>query len=133
MKRTLGVDYGSKRVGLAMSDPLGITAQPLEVIARSEVVGFVKELVKSHDLGKIVVGLPTSLSGGETRSAIEARALGEELCNATDLPVEYHDERFTSRMAESSLLESGMKRRDRRGKVDKIAAALILQDYLDNQ
>jgi putative Holliday junction resolvase len=85
------------------------------------------------DVAKIVVGLPTTLGGHEGPSAEEARTLGKDLHNATDLPVVYHDERFTSRMAESTLLADGMKRRDRRQKVDKIAAAIILQDYLDNQ
>ncbi len=82
---------------------------------------------------KLVVGLPTSLSGAEGQSAEGARALGAELENALGLEVVYIDERFTSRMAEGALLESGMKRRERRRKVDKVAAAIILQGYLDSQ
>lgn len=133
MSRVLGVDYGSKRVGLAVSDGLGITARPLDVILRSELNLAVINLVKELNIVKIVVGLPTSLGGEEGSAATEARKLGMELGSATGLPVEYHDERFTSRMAETSLLESGMKRRDRRETIDKVAAAIILQDYLDQQ
>lgn len=132
MTRILGVDYGSKRVGLAISDGLGITASPLEVVARTDVVDFVTNLSKETELSKIVLGLPTSLGGAEGTAAEAARRLGAELGEATGLPVHFHDERFSSRMAESSLLESGMKRRQRRGKVDKVAAALILQDYLNH-
>jgi putative Holliday junction resolvase len=130
--RILGVDYGSKRVGLAISDGLGMTASPLDVVARGAVVEYATNLSKETELGKIVVGLPTSLGGAEGTTAEAARKLGAELGEATGLPVHFHDERFTSRMAESSLLESGMKRRERRSKVDKVAAALILQDYLDH-
>lgn len=133
MSRVLAVDFGTKRVGIAVSDSLGLMASPLEVVSRDRVVEFVAEVVKDMDVAKIVVGLPTTLGGHEGPSAEEARTLGKDLHNATDLPVVYHDERFTSRMAESTLLAHGMKRRDRRQKVDKIAAAIILQDYLDNQ
>ena len=114
MSRSLGVDYGTKRVGLAISDPLGITARPLSVVSRSTVVGEVVNLVKEHEVDTIVVGLPTGLSG-----------------DATGVEVILADERYTSRIAEDALLESGMKRRKRRESVDKVAAAIILQDYLD--
>lgn len=133
MSRVLGIDYGTKRVGVAVSDALGITVSPVAVVGRPDAVEAVVNLVKELDVGKIVIGLPTALGGHEGTSAEAARALGEDLRAATGLPVVYHDERFTSRMAESSLLEKGMKRRDRRQKVDEVAAAIILQDYLDNR
>jgi len=129
--RYLGVDYGTKRVGLALSDPLGLTAQPLDVVPRSEVVDRVRELVATESVAVLVMGLPTGLSGDEGASAEQARELGAELAEATGVAVEYVDERFTSRMAEAALLESGMKRRDRKENVDKVAAAIFLQDYLD--
>lgn len=132
MSRVLGVDYGTKRVGLALSDTLGITASPLATVPRPDVVDEVKNLVKEMDVGTIVVGLPTGLSGVEGTSASEARQLADELGSATGVEVVLVDERYTSRIAESSLLESGMKRRERREKIDQVAAALILQDYLDN-
>ena len=131
MSRFLGVDYGTKRVGLAISDSLGITARPLSVVPRSAVVEEVVNLVKEHDIGTIVVGLPTGLSGDEGMSASEARKLADELGAATGAEVILADERYTSRMADDALLESGMKRRKRRENVDKVAAAIILQDYLD--
>jgi len=129
--RYLGVDFGTKRVGLALSDPLGLTAQPLDVVPRSEVVDRIRELVATESVDLLVMGLPTGLSGDEGTSADQARALGAELAEATGVAVEYIDERFTSRMAEAALLESGMKRRDRKENVDKVAAAIFLQDYLD--
>ena len=133
MTRYLGVDYGSKRVGLAISDGLGLTARPLEVVSRKDTVDRVREIVAEYDVDTVVVGLPTGLSGGEGASVVEARALGSELEDALDVDVVYVDERFTSRLAESALLESGMRRRDRREKVDKVAAAIILQGYLDSR
>ncbi|HSK07337.1 MAG TPA: Holliday junction resolvase RuvX [Acidimicrobiia bacterium] len=132
MSRSLGVDYGTKRVGLALSDPLGLTARPLAVVPRSKIVEEVVSLVKEQEVGTIVVGLPTGLGGDEGMSASEARKLADELATATGVDVVLRDERYTSRMAESALLESGMKRRQRRESVDKVAAAIILQDYLDD-
>ncbi len=131
MSRSLGVDYGTKRVGLAISDSLGITARPLSVVPRPAVVDEVVNLVKEQDVGTIVVGLPTGLSGDEGMSASEARKLADELGAATGVEVILVDERYTSRIADDALLESGMKRRKRRENVDKVAAAIILQDYLD--
>lgn len=132
MSRCLGIDVGTKRVGLALSDSLGLTATPLDVVDRSDAVAEIIRLAQIHEVGTIVVGLPTSLGGGEGTSAVDARSLGEELAQATNAEVVYLDERFTSRMAESALLESGMKRRDRKNTIDKVAAAIILQDYLNS-
>lgn len=133
MSRILGVDCGSNRVGLALSDGLQLTANPLEVVPRSEVIEYVRDVAEQLELGKIVVGLPTGLSGSEGTSAQDARDLAVKLGAATGLPVEFHDEKYTSRMAEAALLEAGVRRRDRRKKIDKVAAAIILQDYLDQQ
>jgi putative Holliday junction resolvase len=102
-------------------------------VPRASAVDEVVSLVKDQDIGTIVVGLPTGLSGGEGASAAEARRLADELEEATGVEIVLLDERFTSRMAEGSLVDSGMKRRERRETVDKVAAAIILQDYLDNQ
>ena len=132
MSRILGVDYGTKRVGLALSDGLGLIASPLTVVDRSQAVSEVARLAQENDVGTIVIGLPTGLGGAEGSAAADARKLGDELALATGVEVVFHDERFTSRMAESVLLESGMKRRERRKTVDKVAAAIILQDYLDS-
>jgi putative Holliday junction resolvase len=132
VSRSLGVDYGTKRVGLAISDSLGLTARPLAVVPRTSVVDEVRSLVQEQDVVTIVVGLPTGLGGDEGMSASEARELAKELATATGVDVVLRDERYTSRIAESALLESGMRRRKRRESVDKVAAAIILQDYLDS-
>ncbi|MEA1903856.1 MAG: Holliday junction resolvase RuvX [Actinomycetota bacterium] len=133
MTRFLGVDYGTKRVGLALSDGLGITARPLEVVKRSDAVDRIKAVTNEYEVSVVVIGMPTGLSGGEGVSAAGARELGAELSDTLGVTVKYLDERFTSRIAESSLLESGMRRRERRATVDKVAAAIILQDYLDSR
>lgn len=131
MTRYIGIDYGTKRVGLAISDGLGLTARPLEVVPLKQTVDRVRELADTYEVEALVVGLPTSLSGHDGPSAERARELGELLASETGLAVEYVDERFTSRMAEGVLVDSGMKRRARRETVDKVAAAIILQDFLD--
>jgi putative pre-16S rRNA nuclease len=133
VSRILGVDYGTKRVGLAISDGIGLTASPLEVVPRADLDRRVTELGAEYEVGLVVVGLPTSLGGAEGSSATAARELGVELAELLGVDVEFVDERFTSRMAESALLESGMRRRDRKETVDKVAAAIILQTYLDRR
>ena len=132
MSRCLGVDVGTQRVGLALSDPIGLTATPLDVVDRANALKEIIRLAQIHDLGTIVIGLPTSLGGGEGTSAADARSFGDQLAEATTTEIVYFDERFTSRMAESALLESGMKRRERKDTIDKVAAAIILQDYLNS-
>lgn len=131
MNRYIGIDYGTKRVGLAISDGLGLMARPLEVVSRKGTVDRIRELAETYPITAVVVGLPTSLGGFEGPSAAGARELGERISSETGLTVEYVDEKFTSRMAEGALVEKGMKRRDRRETVNKVAAAIILQDYLD--
>lgn len=131
MSRYLGVDYGTKRIGLAISDGLGLTARPLEVVSRPDLEGALRRIVDEYPVAEVVVGLPTALGGHEGDSATAARKLGEEIGELLTIPVRYIDERFTSRMAESALLESGMRRRDRKETVDKVAAAIILQTFLD--
>jgi putative holliday junction resolvase len=132
MSRYLGVDYGTRRVGLAISDGLGLTARPLEVVARRDLEAELRKIVDEYRVDGIVVGLPTGLRGDEGESAEGARELGKEIERILGVPVHYVDERFTSRMAESTLLESGMRRRERRETVDKVAAAIILQTFLDS-
>jgi putative holliday junction resolvase len=133
VSRYLGIDYGSKRVGIAISDGLGLTARPLEVVPRGELPDFLRGLVEEYPIHQVVVGLPTALGGHEGESATGARELAKEVREILGVPVELVDERFTSRMAESALLESGMRRRRRKETVDKVAAAIILQTFLDRK
>ena len=127
----LGLDHGSRRVGVAMSDPLRITAQPLEVIPRAAAVARIKDLVGEYQIVEIVVGLPVSLDGGQGESAGAARQFGVEVAAATGIDVTYLDERFTTVTAEKAMLEAGARRRARRENIDKVAAAIILRAFLD--
>ena len=132
MTRYVGVDYGTRRIGLAISDGLGLTARPLDVVGRKELLTTLSRVVSEYGVDTVVVGLPTGLGGDEGFSARGARELGAVIADRVGVTVVYVDERFTSRMAESALLESGMRRRGRKETVDKVAAAIILQTYLDS-
>ncbi len=133
MTRILGIDCGTRRVGIAWSDPLGLGATPLEVVDRSEALVRIAELVDEEGIETVVIGLPVGLGGLEGRSAEDARNFGAELRRQTGVEVVFRDERFTSRIAEQRLLAAGLKRRERRAEVDRMAAAIILQDYLDGR
>jgi putative Holliday junction resolvase len=130
MGRILALDYGSARVGVAVSDPLRITAQPLTVVPREEIELRLPELAKDVDL--IIVGLPTSLNGSEGPSAAAARAFGSRVEAVTGVRVVMVDERFTTTTAERVLLDAGVRRARRRNVVDKVAAAVMLQGYLES-
>jgi len=133
--RILGLDPGERRVGVALSDPTGTIASPHSVIDRRSVklTEAVRSLCEEHDVERIVVGLPTGLSGAEGPSAKAARAVGTSVTEVTGIPVEYQDERFTTVTAEAALLEGGVRREKRRDVRDKVAAAVILQTYLDRK
>lgn len=131
--RVLAVDPGTVRVGLAVSDPLGITAQPLEVVGAGEAVSRIVQLCAELGVDEVIVGLPTTESGEHGESARMAEELAEELAAATGLPVSTVDERYTSRMAETLMVDAGVRRRKRRGAVDKVAAAVLLRGYLDGR
>lgn len=131
--RVLAVDPGTVRVGLAVSDPLRIVAQPLEVVAREAAVERITEICRELDVVEVVVGLPVTESGAEGAAAANARALVQELGEATGLVVHAVDERYTSRMAEAAMLEAGERRRSRRRRVDKVAAAVLLRGYLEQR
>jgi putative Holliday junction resolvase len=131
--RVLGLDPGERRIGVALSDATGIIAQPHMVIdrRRQDLAATLRTLYEEHEVGTVVVGLPVSLSGEEGASARRARAFGAKVEDILGCQVVYQDERFTTVQAEDALLEAGMRRVERREKRDKIAAALMLQAYLD--
>lgn len=129
--RVLAFDPGTTRIGVAVSDPLRIVASPLAVVSVDGFEDRIGALITEYQPAILVVGLPLSLSGRETAAAVRARAFGARLAEITGLPVEFVDERFTTATAESAMLEGGVKRRDRRSNVDKVAAALILRHFLD--
>ena len=130
----LGLDGGTVRVGLAASDPTGTLASPVAVLERRtgpRLWDRVREEARTRGAVGIVVGLPLQMSGDEGTAAIAARALAEEANAETGLPVELWDERLSSAEAERALLAQGMRRRRRRERVDAVAAAVVLQAWLD--
>ncbi len=132
--RLLGVDFGTVRVGLAVSDPDRKLAFPLEVHERRDReadAAFFRELVRREEVAGLVVGLPVHLDGREGEKALQARAFGGWLAEATGLPVVFYDERFTTVQAESALWEAGLTHKRRRQRRDKVAAQMLLQAYLD--
>lgn len=133
MARFLGVDYGTTRVGLALSDGLALTAQPLETVPAEAAIEAICSVANEHELDAIVVGLPTSLSGAEGPMARAAREFADRVESETGCTVVMHDERFTSIEAERVLLASGARRDDRRATRDRVAAAVMLQGFLDGR
>ncbi len=129
----MGLDYGTRRIGVALSDPLQITARGFTVIdaADPHLLDRIAGIARDQDVEKVVVGLPVALSGREGAAAAAARDLAERVAVATGLPVEMSDERFTTKTAEAALLEGKVRRRNRRRLVDQVAAAVMLQHYLD--
>jgi putative Holliday junction resolvase len=134
MTRVLGLDFGTRRVGAAVSDPGRSIATPLEVYERrdpSRDAAHYHHLIREHDVDRIVVGLPLHTGGGESESSALARRWGAWLARETGLPVLFFDERYTSVDAEDVLRSAGLKLKDRRAKRDMLAARLLLQNYLD--
>ncbi len=135
--RVMGLDVGSKTVGVAISDPLGFTAQGVEIIKINEEAkefGFDRlgELVKEYQVDKFVVGLPKDMNNTEGPRVEASKAYGDKIKEIFNLPVDYQDERLTTVQAERMLVEQADVSRDKRKKViDKLAAQLILQNYLD--
>ncbi len=133
--RILGLDPGERRIGVALSDPLGMIAQPHCVIDRREedALDAIRNLVADYDVALIVVGLPISLSGREGPAAEAARAFAEAVIDVVDCEVEMMDERFTTATAERALLEADVSRAQRRSVRDMVAASVMLQAYLDRR
>lgn len=141
MNRILGIDYGSKRIGIAMSDPFGWTAQPLQTLeVKSERQCFyaIRDLVCEHEVEKIIIGMPLSLNGDEGIQAQKVRVFAQALEKFLlerepdrSVSFEFIDERLTTSSAERILIEADMSRKRRREVIDKQAAALLLQSYLD--
>lgn len=128
----LGVDVGRARVGIARSDPHGMLATPVETLARrDDVVAGIRRLLDEHEAVEVIVGLPLSLSGGETASTDDSRAVAEALAAALPVPVRLVDERLTTVSAARGLRESGRTARNSRSVVDQAAAVILLQHALD--
>ena len=136
--RILGLDYGSKTVGVAVSDPLGLTAQRVETIWRKQenklrrTLARIEELVKEYQAERIVIGLPRNMNYTMGERAEKSLEFGEMVEKRTGLPVIMWDERLTTREAERALMEAGVRRENRKDYLDSVAAVLILQGYLDS-
>lgn len=133
MKRWLSLDLGKVRIGVALSDPLGLTAQPLTVLrsagTQKDIIA-IGELVNQNEVTQVVVGLPLNMDGTESATTQRVRDFTQKLAGRLTIPVVYVDERLTSKQAERLMIEGDARRQDRREKIDKVAAALILQSAL---
>lgn len=130
----LGIDYGTVRIGVAVSDPGRTIAFPLATYQRQDEqrdAKFFRELIAEEEIAGFVVGLPMHNDGREGQKAVEARAYGAWLTAQTGLPVSYFDERFSTVQAESILWDAGLTHKRRRERRDRLAAQLVLQAYLD--
>ena len=133
MGRIMAIDYGKKRTGLAVTDPLRIIATPLDTVATSELISYLGVYMKKETVDEFVVGMPKTLKNEDSEIAPLVRAFVEELKKVyPEKKIHLADERFTSRMAMQAMIEGGMKKKDRqiKGNVDKISATIILQSFL---
>ena len=132
--KVLALDMGEKRIGLAVSDDEGLIAQPLdthEYAGDRELLRFLQSFISEHGVEKIVIGLPVHMSGEERSGAKRVRALAGVMSSELNIPVDLWDERLSTVEAERLLVGAGVSRKKRKKKIDNVAAALILQGYLD--
>ncbi len=135
--RILGLDFGSKTVGVAISDPLLITAQGIEIIRRKDenklrqTLARIEELILEYEVSEIVLGLPKNMNNSLGERAEKTLEFKEKLERRTGLPVTMWDERLTTSAAEKAMIEAGIRRENRKDYVDMIAAVLILQGYME--
>ena len=135
MGRILAIDYGKKRTGLAVTDPLRITANPLLTIETKELINWLQTYFEREKVDIVVIGHPTQMNGEESESMNYIRPfIGNFKKQFPTIPITMYDERFTSVLAHQAMIAGGMKKKDRQDKaiVDKIAACIILEGYLDS-
>ena len=136
MDRIVGIDYGRRRTGLAVSDPLGIFASALETVDSTKLIDYLKNYAIRERILRLVVGYPVNMDGSPSEALKDVQAFLKQLEKAfPDIPVTLEDERFTSVLAHRIMIDGGMKSSQRRDKkeVDKISAAIILQSFLDRE
>ena len=136
MDRIIGIDYGRKRVGVAVSDPLGIFASALDTVPAAKIIDYLKNYAATQTVSRFVVGYPVNMDNTPSEAAADVEIFLKNLTKKfPDIPVTLEDERFTSVLAHRAMIEGGMKAKDRRDKnsVDRISAAIILQGYLDRK
>lgn len=135
MGRVLALDIGSVRIGVAVTDPLGLFAQGIAVLsAEGPWMEELRAYVKQYDVERLLIGLPRRTDGSEGPEAVKMREVAEALrLQFENLALEMWDERFTTTIAQQALIEGDVSRKKRKGRVDKVAAVLLLQNYLDHQ
>lgn len=136
MNKIMGLDLGDKTIGVAISDLLGLTAQGVTTIIRKsnkEDYGILKEMIDEHNIEKVVVGLPKNMNGTIGPQAEKTIKFAEKLKNKFDIDLIYQDERLTSKSAERMLIAGDVRREKRKDLIDKVAATIILQAYLDKE
>ncbi|WP_436517839.1 Holliday junction resolvase RuvX [Ekhidna sp. To15] len=135
MPRILAIDYGAKRTGLAVTDPIGIIASPLDVLATHTLENYLKDYFIKEDVIKVIIGMPKNTDGRPTNATPLVQAFINRFKKVfPSMELILHDERFTSKMAMDAMIAGGMKKKDRRnkGNVDKVSATIILQSYLES-
>ena len=132
----MGIDFGGKRTGLAVTDPLQIVATALETVPTDQLIGYLKSYCQKEEVEAFVIGYPLRLDGSDTHASPLVRDFTEKLKKEfPDKEIHFVDEAYTSKMALHSLIQSGVKKKDRRqkGSLDKVAATLILQEFMEER
>lgn len=136
MERLIGIDFGRKRTGLAVSDPLGIFASPMDTVHSAKIIDYLKTYAEKETISGFIIGYPRNMDGSPSEAAADVENFIPALRKAfPGIPVTMEDERFTSVLAHRIMIDGGMKASDRKDKasVDKISASIILQSYLDRR
>lgn len=136
MARLLAIDYGTKRTGLAVTDPLQIIASALDTVPTHQLLDFLTKYVGAEPVDAFIVGMPRRLDGSDTDNTPRVKQFVTRLQNAfPTIPVYLHDERFTSAMALQAMIAGGTKKKDRRdkGNIDKVSATIILQSFMESK
>ena len=131
----MAIDYGGKRTGIAVTDPLQIIAQPLTTVDTKNLFDFLKEYLEKEKVDEIVIGYPMHLDGTDADITEEIKEFAKKIVEKFNIKIDFLDERYTSKRAVQTMVQGGFKKKDRRKKenIDKIAAAIILQDYLETK
>ena len=136
MRRILAIDYGTKRVGLAVTDPLQLVASPLETLHATEVISYLQNYLKTEEVEAFVVGKPLNRDGTSTDATPHVQGFIRRLQKTfPEIEIHEEDERFTSKMAQQAMIQGGMKKKKRqqKGNLDRISAVIILQSYLERK
>lgn len=130
----MAIDYGKRRTGIAVSDPMQIIANGLDTVDTPRLLDFIRNYMAVEEVGLIVVGLPVNSNGTPSENAGRVKAFVGKLRQSVDVPVEFHDERFTSVLAQRAMIAGGLRKMERRNKaiVDKVSATIILQSFMES-